>query len=424
MFHKKQFFVLTTLLLTCFLVSSFIEAADTETQETAHFLSFLDISVSGTYTGDLNYSQPDGSGTFVSTSSPTLTVSGMWKEGVLVGENTIFFPDDHSSITATFKNGLMEGTVTWTYEDDSYATFRCREGVPASKFSHYSKTKKLLDVDWFYNSSLISSLEKKASVPDYTALLSDPNTYLDLPMKIEGTVKEIYDDSRQTYLKVQDKNGHPYLCQYTNMIGSANTQAHVPNLQKSEKVVLYGFFEESTVFDTTNFCKSTVYSENALSREEYNNIPLLNSNFALLPSYETPQVLDHDFENTLPVFTLFSGYAVGETFNPARLSFEYEEIVRYPYEYFAGTHSLKGTVLREYINYEAENISMMIKEEDTSHLYYCTYDLKKDSVLPCVGDTISLKGVLKGNHKISVYDPAAETNTYTIYPRMYITAIQ
>ena len=64
----------------------------------------------------------------------------------------------------------------------------------------------------------------------------------------------------------------------------------------------------------------------------------------------------------------------------------------------------------------------MIQENNTKHLYYCTCKLNDN--IPILGDTITLKGVLKGNHKISVYNSSDKSASYFIYPRLFITSFE
>ena len=48
---------------------------------------------------------------------------------------------------------------------------------------------------------------------------------------------------------------------------------------------------------------------------------------------------------------------------------------------------------------------------------------KKNEILFKVGDRIEVKGIIKGNQKIAVFDQDKETYEYVIYPRMYISKI-
>ena len=389
-------------------------------------VSFLDVTVSGIYSGETTASIPNGHGTFHSSSDPTISIDGTWENGVLNGPNTITFLADNSTISACFESGIIEGTVTETAPDGSYDTFRCKNGEPVSKVSCYSSSGQLISTDWFYYHTKISKLEENAESPDYSLLFTDSSSYIDSAIKIEGTVKNIYDDAEKTYLKVEDTQGHLYICQYKNRIGSPNKQAHVPNLQENNRVILYGFFEDCKLIDSIYFLKSTYSVEtdslNTSTSGDLTKIPFLNSNFALLPSVEYPQIMDHDFENTLPLITLFSGYISNDSFDSTNLTFTYEELSKYPYEYFGSSFSFQGTVLRENINSEEKSVRMMIQENNTKHLYYCTCKLNDN--IPILGDTITLKGVLKGNHKISVYNSSDKSASYFIYPRLFITSFE
>ena len=52
-----------------------------------------------------------------------------------------------------------------------------------------------------------------------------------------------------------------------------------------------------------------------------------------------------------------------------------------------------------------------------------SYDKKENEILFKVGDKIKIKGIIKGNQKIAVFDQDKETYEYVIYPRMYISKI-
>ena len=118
------------IILNCFILAFmflFIYVpAKAENLDLTISVSFLDVTVSGIYSGETTASIPNGHGTFHSSSDPTISIDGTWENGVLNGPNTITFLADNSTLSACFESGIIEGTVTETAPDGSYDTFRCK----------------------------------------------------------------------------------------------------------------------------------------------------------------------------------------------------------------------------------------------------------------------------------------------------------
>ena len=98
--------------------------------------------------------------------------------------------------------------------------------------------------------------------------------------------------------------------------------------------------------------------------------------------------------------------------NNKQLTFDYEEICTYPYEYLGETQEISADIVRMHIDYDNNKVNMMLRKENTNQLYYCSYDKKENEILFKVGDKIKIKGIIKGNQKIAVFDQDKETYDY------------
>lgn len=417
---KKLSLFLSLICMLLFLTGCHKDEQETEAKTE---FSFLNISAVGIYEGELNNSLADGEGIFLSTDKNKIKVSGTWENGKLSGKGTIEYLESGVIVEANFKNGLADGQVVCKKENGEYEIFRCKKGVPASKISKYNSKGSLQSIDWFYDNDPIEELKSKAidAQEKYTLILSKPQKYVDEPLKITGEVMNIFEDWNTEYIKIKDGAGNIYICQYGNTMGTADIQAHVPNCQVGDEIVFYGFLEECSIFECSNLYKSSLYNEDNL--KSIGNISLLASNSSFLPGAKGNQIIDYELENTLPIITLFAGDFKKSKVNTKQLTFEYEEICTYPYEYFGEKQEILADIVRMYVDYDNNKVNMMLMKENTNQLYYCSYDKKENETLFKVGDRIKIIGIIKGNQKIAAFDQNKETYEYVIYPRMYIHEI-
>ena len=420
--NKKRLSLLFTLICMVFVLAGCHKKVEEKTEIKTEF-SFLNISAVGVYEGELNDSLADGEGSFASTDENKIKVSGNWEKGKLSGKGTIEYLETGVVVEADFKNGLAEGKVICRKKNGEYETFRCKKGVPASKISKYNSAGKIQGIDWFYDSEPIEELKLKAAdaKEKYNLILSRPQKYVDEPLKIEGKVMDIFEDWNTQYIKIRDEENNIYICQYGNTVGAMNIQAQVANFRVGDEVVLYGFLEECSIFECSSLYRSSLYKETNL--KSISNISLLASNESFLPGAKGNQIIDYELENTLPIITLFAGDFKNTKLNNKQLTFDYEEICTYPYEYLGETQEISADIVRMHIDYDNNKVNMMLRKENTNQLYYCSYDKKENEILFKVGDKIKIKGIIKGNQKIAVFDQDKETYEYVIYPRIYISKI-
>lgn len=424
---RKRILKYIVCLSTVFILSACGQRSVTQEGKAADInVDILGEVYSGSYEGQIQSGLPNGEGSFSSDNTENdVYITGKWEDGALTGKATIIFEGDISKeISARFKNGVINGKVTETYKDGSYIEYNSNKGKPYGRIKEYSSEGELEDIDWFFDGERISRLVKEAKSIEYRDLISKPDDFLFEYIKIEGSVLACYDDADRRYLKIEDQEGNLYLCTYNNSTIRPSQQVHVPNLNVGDRIVLYGIYKGNKIFNTDALRVSKIYLnelEEGISINSIKNRLLLNSNNSSL--YDSPDIektIDYDFENTLPYIDLFFGEVDGEQWDQIKLSYKYDEIMRHPYEYFGEEIRVVGYVLREKIDYDEDKVELMLQEEGTSNLYYCTMLLKDNSNIPILNERISCTAVIKGNHKIINYNYILNEPYYTIYPRILI----
>ena len=72
----------------------------------------------------------------------------------------------------------------------------------AKKIFTYSKNGTLLDLDWFDHCRSVKELNASAVSLDYETLINTPYNYSDIPVKLSGTVVELYEIPTHGYIKI------------------------------------------------------------------------------------------------------------------------------------------------------------------------------------------------------------------------------
>ena len=78
------------------------------------------------------------------------------------------------------------------------------------------KNGTLLDLDWFDHCRSVKELNASAVSLDYETLINTPYNYSDIPVKLSGTVVELYEIPTHGYIKIRDTDNHLFLFNYPN----------------------------------------------------------------------------------------------------------------------------------------------------------------------------------------------------------------
>ncbi len=438
----KRYFYPMFVLCIC-LLSGCQKKSDT----TVTSIQVLDQTYHGTLEGSTGIFTSDAK------SDRAITAEGTWENGILQGNASVTYFDG-SSLQGNFDQGLLSGTVTSLKADGTSSSYRCTDGKPHGLITNYDAEHQITSYDWFYQMEPIETLNDVSSIPEYRTLLSAPSDYMAAPLKISGIVQAVYDTESRTYIKLADSDGNLYACTYLNTIPKKFTQARIPNLTAGDSVTVMGFLQECSYVDEESLAPSLL-----LSVENNRNLPFTLQEYtdssmdtfenaannvqddptaededtqdasaaknqtsdteSYTDTYSTS--IDADFNNTLPIITLF----YGELQNVPKMdrlspSYTYEEICRYPYHYAGMTANLTGTIINQVVNYTSSCIELLIQEKNTKNLYYSNYYYSEgDGGFPTIGDTVKLSGTFKGNYKCISYD-SAKNISYGLCPRILI----
>lgn len=368
------------------------------------------------YYGNLT-SEDNGESTFTTASSSdtAFTITGKWSEKLdaFDGECTISY-DDGSIQSVKYKNGLISKEVVTTYPDGTYQTFACNTGSPCKKIFTYSEDGTLIDLDWYHQCKSVKELIDSAIPSDYRALLSNPYAYVDIPLKVSGTIEAIYETSSQTYLKVADGNRNLYLFNYSSASIQPFFSTNIENVSVGDSLDIYGFFNKLNDHEASPL---TLY-EHALGYEmDFSDLQEELADSALVASVHSySNVTDDDLDKEIPVFSAFYWETNKTDIDPINLTFSYDEICKYPYYYKDEDFSLTGKVVYENIDTANKRIVLLIQKQNSSEIYGVNY--KTSEATSLLGKKVSCSGLGDGNNKISYYNSTAKTIGYALYPNI------
>lgn len=370
----------SSLLLSC----CTIHAEDFETTVTIFFETYA-----GIFSGDLENNMPSGRGTFAySTDDPEFTLDGNWKNGLLNGEAIIKY-NNNSRLDANYKSGLISGQVTDYSADGSYKIYHCDKGKPYGVITRYSNNDKLLGYDFFYQMQSIADLKKDSITVDYNLLLNSTSYTNTNPLKIECTVLGVYDNSNSAYILAIDSKSHYYILTYTNNSTDKFNQAIVPNLSIGEQVTAYGFFlNPNSLSNIDNLGISTLITDSPITKN--------NPSLDILGTY---------CNDTLPFIRLFTASFLNtDTFNRTSPSYEYQDVLRNPFNYSGLECNLTGKILDAQINYSKQTLAIHLCESKTNNIYFLSYSFSENDILPATGNIVSISGKYFGNAKQQISD--------------------
>lgn len=393
----KKIIFFICLILNSFLFTSFATAKSNN--------ELVSISIyNKEYYGTLDTSLKEKAVFTTINNADIVSITGMWKDDSFDGNCVINF-SDKSYQNVTYKRGKISGTVTQVNTDGSYTEFMCKKGIPYHSIKKYSSNNKLIGIDWFYLSTPIQTLVSKSHSVEYSDLINDPFTYIDLPFSVSGIVKNIYETESSQLLKIVDSKKNVYyfkVCDFTNLKYKVSD---INYLKQGQKITIYGIYEGlSTVF--LNDVKTVIgYSIN------FDNI------------YD--QIVDDDFINSLQIsseskieFPVFTAIYSDSVFpRPAIEKATYKDFCEQPLYFYKNEITLKGTIVY------TTNSKIFLKKEKTSEIYVINSDdLKENNIAK--GNFISCTATFNGISKVPCYNVETNDFFYTLYPSLTVSTIK
>lgn len=354
-------FLLTSFVL-CLKCQTILASQNSDSlQEFYYELSINNIKYTGTYVGETKNGKPSGEGMFTTddNSFKQFIYEGEFENGTFNGEGTITYAKDNK-LKCTFETGVPTGSGEIIYPDGSYTKIKYDSGIPYGIATTYSADSEMIGYDFYYGGESISKLQESALAIDYQLLFKEPDTYCGDILRINCTVVNVYDDESTCYFKVEDEDGNIYWGAYSNLTYNKYYQAIMPALKKGDRLELYGFFYDITSYNLINDLEGS--------------------------NYYYPQLV--------PVMGITEDFCVDRE-NP---SYDYNEILRFPYYYYNLKKSIKGTV--ESVIYNGEYIYLKIadKSENRYYVSIAAEDIQDDDIL-VLGSQVKIKGRYKGLYK-------------------------
>lgn len=196
---------------------------------------------------------------FSDQSDSTFTITGNWSEALNSFDGTCIISYQDGTIQeVTFKKGIIKKEVKTTFPDGTYQIFETKNGKPCKKIFTYSKNGTLLDLDWFDHCRSVKELNASAVSLDYETLINTPYNYSDIPVKLSGTVVELYEIPTHGYIKIRDTDNHLFLFNYPNTYIQSAFSTNIENVSVGDTIDIYG------TLDSIND-----YTQNPLSLYEH-----------------------------------------------------------------------------------------------------------------------------------------------------------
>lgn len=368
----------------------------------------------GTLTTD---SEEQSTFTTLPTSEVHFSITGKWAASVdAFTKKCQITYEDGTTQSVTYKKGLIRKDVTTTYPDGTYQTFTTEGGKPCKKIRTYSPNDELLSLDWFHQCTPVTQLTVNAISSNYEELFSNPYDYTDLPVKVSGTVTAIYEASSNEYLKIKDEQNHLYLFSFPNVNISTFISSNIENVSVGDSIEIYGFFDSINDYEEKPL---SLYAHSLgweMDHKVFNEL-IVDSDF--LTSVQTyGKITDSDLEKEIPIFNAFYWKTDNTDIDPIHLTFDYDEICKYPYYYKDEDLSVTGKVVYENISNSSDQVVLLVQDEKTSGIYGVTY--KTTDYTSQLGENASFDGVGNGNCKIPYYDSESRLMGYVLYPNIKV----
>lgn len=319
------------------------------------------IEYTGVYEGEKKGTLPEGEGTFIvddSYGEKKFTYVGEFVDGEFEGKGKLFL-ENGVVIQGRFQGGLLNGRVEITYPDGTFKKTQYSKGIPYGVETTYSSASEEESYDFYYDGETIRSLKENAEEIDYRGLFQEPQKYYGSILKVEGTVKEIYETSTECIIKLVDTEENAYWCTYQNTRHKKYAQAIMPSLELDEEIELYAFFIDLSAYSTPNV--STTILET--------------------------------YPKLVPITCITEDYI-----NRLQVSYKYSEVIRFPYIYYRLQNTFTGVVENVFFDENKERIYIRFIDDDNNIYYVSTnYPVKEDMPIP--GDSIKFKGRYYGLYK-------------------------
>lgn len=348
-----------------------------DVEEMEYTISLNDKEFDGIYSGKTEDGSPEGKGTFSTDedSEESFTVEGTFKSGDLDGKVEFTFSDGHKEI-GKVEDNYYEGAFKIIETDGSYKKVNYNSGKGEGRVISYDASDDVAGVDWYYDGYLISDLIEEAE--EYTAeeYYINPYMYVDLTVKVSGTVEDVVQTKDKCIIKLLDKDGALYLVTYPNGIYNKKLPTIVPAAKNGQKMSLYGIFKGITTDKISE---------------------------------------DADYGYSFPEISAFYGEVQGskaDVFAGAEAPYEYEDICNNPYAYSELKIEVDGIVENVVVNYKDAYVTCKVITEE-ENIYFARLELEnlKKNYFPVKGEKIKVKGTIQGNYR----ETTAE-NEVSLYP--------
>lgn len=390
-YNLKHSFVLHSLviLFSLFTNPNLLYATETETanntvqttiNEFDYQFKINTILYTGIYIGETANGIPNGFGTFVTNSdSPKqFTYEGDFQDGIFHG-NGILTYSNGEYLESKFSNGLATSLGKLWHTDGSYSTIRhSKQGIPYALTLHYSSNETLQDYDFYYDGYLISDLISDAKIIDYRLLYENPDSYFGDILLIDCTVIAIHENASSCIFQVADENNNIYWGSYQNTAFQQYNQSIMPTLEIGDKLELYAYYCGISSCSSTNI-----------------------GSFSTLPEL-------------VPIIGITDDTPIDRT-NP---SHDYANILKYPYNYYKVSTTLKGTVKEIFYNEDKSLLKLLATDQN---YYYFSFDVSELESTPILNDYIKIKGTYKGLYK--EYNTVTSDNA-VLFPSLNATSIK
>lgn len=358
-------------------------------------------TVSGQGKGSVFTSLPD--------TDPPLTISGSWKNGAFDGECTITY-EDGTVQYVIYKKQRISGEVITEYPGGSRCVYSCVSGKPVGVIQYYNNNGDLTGKDWFHNSVPVQTLVENAIEGTYEDIVASPAEYVDIPVRLSGTVTSVFDSNNKCYLILADSQGNSYLLHYRNAEIKSNyaSISVMENLSVGDSVTIYGLFENIRTLSNAdkiyNSCYGYQTDFSELSSSLFDSSKLSDMR-ELFPN-------NHAVLNTpLPVLNAIFCETADTIDDPLHIPDTYENICRYPIYFIDQETDLTGTVLFDTFMRAKKTILRVV--ECSPGEYYIISE--KSSVFSTmIGETVSVHGIRKGNKKLPYL--ASRELGYAVFP--------
>ena len=373
------------------------------------------------YYGTLEKNGDKSTFTTLPSTGTNFSITGKWSNNkeAFYGECTISY-EDGTIQSVTYKKGLIREKVTTTYPDGSYQTFSTSKGKPCKKIRTYSPDDKLITLDWFHQCTPVSNLLINAVCPDYDEILSAPYDYVELPLKISGTVINIYENASNEYLKIKDNSDNLYLFKYANTSIPQFSSSNIENVSINDSIEIYGFLD--TINNKNN---QLSFFEHSLGWEINSKLfleELIADDDFFSSVQEYSKITDSELEREFPILNAFYWKTDKTNIDPLHLTNDYELICKYPYYYKNKKLSVTGKIVYENTNSASGKITLLIQKENSSEIYGATYETTDYTSL--LGETVSCSGSSDGNCKIPYYKSNTKVMGYALYPNIKVSELE